>query len=129
LNTLQARISDACGEDNVDFVNASRIATKLLGNSIGANFFLTGFAWQRGLIPIPRLAIERAIELNGQAVRMNLEAFEWGRMSGDADRGSRETIDDVISNRSTRLESYQDRAYAQRYQDLVQRVRQAEAAG
>ena len=34
--------------------NASQVAVKLLGDSLGANLMLTGFAWQRGLIPDSR---------------------------------------------------------------------------
>ena len=34
------------------------IATKLLGDSIAANLFTLGFAWQKGLVPVSREAIE-----------------------------------------------------------------------
>ena len=40
---------------------------------------MLGAAWQRGLMPVSRAAIERAIELNGVAVEANKQAFEWGR--------------------------------------------------
>ena len=59
--------------------NASQVAVKLLGDSLGANLMLTGFAWQRGLIPIREDAILEAIELNGVAIDWNKEAFAWGR--------------------------------------------------
>ena len=51
----------------------------LLGDAIGANMLLLGFAWQKGLIPLSREAIERAIELNGVAVALNQRGLPWGR--------------------------------------------------
>ncbi|MFV0281599.1 MAG: indolepyruvate ferredoxin oxidoreductase family protein, partial [Rhodoblastus sp.] len=48
---VKAAIRDAAGE-NHGFVDASAAATALLGNSIGANMFMLGFAWQRGFVPL-----------------------------------------------------------------------------
>ena len=53
--------------------------TTLLGNSIGANMFMLGQAYQAGFVPLSSAAIRRAIELNGEAVAMNLAAFDWVR--------------------------------------------------
>ena len=64
---------------NAAFVDATANATALLGNSIAANMFMLGYAYQAGHVPLTAAAIEKAIELNGEAVRMNLEAFTWGR--------------------------------------------------
>ena len=61
------------------FVDATRIATALLGQSIGANMFMVGYAYQIGALPLSAEAIEKAIELNGEAVAMNIAAFRWGR--------------------------------------------------
>ena len=41
--------------------------------------FMLGFACQHGGLPLSAEAIERAIELNGEAVAMNIAAFRWGR--------------------------------------------------
>src|SRR3546814_3618976 len=60
-------------------MDATRTATALLGDSIATNLFMTGFAWQQGLIPISRQAIEQATELNGVAIEANKRAFDWGR--------------------------------------------------
>ena len=60
-------------------VEATRIATALLGDSIATNLFSLGYAYQHGLIPLSAAAIEQAIRLNGAAVKMNLDAFLWGR--------------------------------------------------
>ena len=78
-------IADA-GRDNAHFVDATRIANALFGQSIGANMFLVGYAYQLGKIPLSAAAIEKAIELNGQAVGMNRAAFHWGRRAVDRSR-------------------------------------------
>src|SRR5690606_3995650 len=65
------------GKTQVDYVEATRLATALTGNSIAANLFMLGFAWQKGTIPVSGEALERAIELNGVAVEMNRQAFIW----------------------------------------------------
>jgi indolepyruvate ferredoxin oxidoreductase len=55
------------------------------GEEIAMNFMLAGRAWQMGLLPIPKEAIMRAIELNGAMAQMNQQAFEAGRsMEGSA---------------------------------------------
>src|SRR5204862_2246712 len=76
---LRRAILTAAGRDNVSFIDASRLATALLGNSIASNIFLVGYAFQKGAIPLSAEAIEKAIEMNGEAVAMNQAAFRWGR--------------------------------------------------
>src|SRR5262249_39020891 len=76
---LKRALVTAAGRDNVSFVDASRLATALLGNSIASNIFLVGYAFQKGAIPLSAEAIEKAIEMNGEAVAMNQAAFRWGR--------------------------------------------------
>ena len=61
------------------FVDATAAAVAALGNAIGANMFMLGYAYQSGFVPLSSAAIRRAIELNGEAVAMNLAAFDWGR--------------------------------------------------
>ena len=45
---------------------------------------ITGYAWQKGMLPLSRDAILGAIELNGIAVDWNKQAFEWGRAGSRA---------------------------------------------
>ena len=62
-------------------IDATRIATALMGDAIAANLFMLGYAWQQGLVPISFDALMRAVELNGAAVEMNKTAFGWGRLA------------------------------------------------
>ncbi|MGC2856410.1 indolepyruvate ferredoxin oxidoreductase family protein [Novispirillum sp. DQ9] len=138
-------VNDAVGRDAADFIDATRIATTLLGDSIASNLFMVGFAWQKGLVPLSLEAIERAIELNRTAVEANKQAFLWGRRAAH-DRAAvealtqpgaqagfdhhkpSETVDEMIARRVTFLTAYQDAAYAERFRALVERVRDAERA-
>jgi indolepyruvate ferredoxin oxidoreductase len=135
---VRARLIAALSEENLDFIEASGIATYLLGDSIGSNLFLVGYAWQQGLLPLSRQAICDAIELNGVRVEWNQQAFEWGRraahnldavlelIGGGAEKRTSQPLEDFIKGRATDLVAYQDEAYARHYRDLVARVREAE---
>jgi indolepyruvate ferredoxin oxidoreductase len=144
IGELQRSISTATGTDRAEFLDATRIATGLLGDSIATNLFMLGYAYQRGTVPLTGEAIERAIGLNGVAVEFNQRAFRWGRRAAadlqlvearatppaavsDSHRLSR-TLDELIDRRATFLTEYQDRAYAARYARVVSRIREAEAA-
>ncbi|HVT71347.1 MAG TPA: indolepyruvate ferredoxin oxidoreductase family protein, partial [Trebonia sp.] len=61
------------------FADARQLCARLLGSDQFANMFLTGVAFQAGALPLPADAVERAIELNGAAVRANQQAFRRGR--------------------------------------------------
>ena len=67
-------------------VDATQLATALMGDAIATNLFMLGYAWQQGLVPLSFDAIMRAVELNGAAIEMNKTAFAWGRLAAvDAD--------------------------------------------
>ena len=140
----RAIIADA-GREKTHFIDATRAATVLFGNSVGANIFLVGYAYQLGAIPLSAASIERAIELNGEAVEMNKAAFHWGRRAvvepaaveamikpaPDATSDSRrlsQSFDELVARRVAFLTAYQDAAYAARYRRWVERVAGAEAA-
>ena len=142
---IKRAIMQAAGREKSRFVDATRLATALLGNSIGANIFLVGYAYQIGALPLSAGALERAIELNGEAVPMNLAAFRWGRRAAvDAAavealiaaragalspaRTLSQSFDEMLARRVEFLKAYQDAAYAARYRDRVARVQAAEAA-
>jgi indolepyruvate ferredoxin oxidoreductase len=143
---LRRAITSAAGREQTHFIDASKLAVGLLGNSIGANIFLLGFAYQLGAVPLSATAILEAIELNGEAVKMNQTAFGWGRRAavdlaavqalvepkaGLADADSRrlsETLEETIARRVAFLTNYQNAAYAERYRTAVENVRRTEAA-
>ena len=123
------------------FVEANRLATKLLGDAIGTNLFMVGYAFQKGLLPVSTEAIERAIELNRVAIEMNRKAFRLGRLAahdpaaieamatpqaGPENQRPAAGLAEIIERRVDFLTAYQDAAYAERYRDLVTRVEKTE---
>ncbi len=140
----RAIVADA-GRDKTHFVDASRAANALLGNTVGANIFLVGYAYQLGALPLAAASIEQAIELNGEAVEMNKAAFHWGRRAAvepaavealvkpapDATSDARklsQSLDETVERRVAFLTAYQDAAYAARYRRWVDKVKAIEAA-
>jgi len=67
--------------DKLHVVDATQLATGLLGDAIATNLFILGYSWQQGLVPISFDSLMRAIELNGAAIEMNKTAFAWGRLA------------------------------------------------
>ena len=140
----RAAIERFCGEGQVTFVEATDLARKLTGNTIGANIMLLGFASQQGWLPVRAASLEAAIIANGVAVAANLEVFRLGRLlahdaaivtaltkQGRAPRASQvvtENIDQAIARRINELTAYQDAAYAARYRELVADVAERETA-
>ncbi len=140
---LAQTIRVAVGESNADFVEATRYATALLGDSIATNLFMLGYAWQKGLVPVSGEALDKAIELNAVAVEFNKDAFLWGRRAAvDEGRVARAaepvtplrlkepeiatSLEDIVEKRIRFLTGYQNEAYARRYKNLVVRVQKAE---
>jgi indolepyruvate ferredoxin oxidoreductase len=143
VERLKRAITNAAGRDKTHFVDASRLAIGLLGQSIGANMFLVGYAYQLGALPLSAAAIEQALELNGEAVAMNVAAFRWGRRAAadlqavdanlpradeiDPARKLSQSLDEVVERRVAFLTSYQNARYARRYRSWVEKVKAAEA--
>ncbi|WP_299815060.1 indolepyruvate ferredoxin oxidoreductase family protein [uncultured Jannaschia sp.] len=127
------------------FHNFSDFAVALTGDEIGANMMMLGYAWQRGLIPLGRDAIARAVELNGVAVAANLAAFDWGRLlAHDADAVARAagpdrkgatplaemSTEEIIAHRKDHLRAYQNARLAEHYGARLDRFAEAlEAKG
>ena len=141
---LLGSIRDTAGDNLTEFVDATRVATGLLGDAISTNLFLLGYALQRGLVPVSLDAIERAIELNGVSIDANKQALTWGRIHATdpasvekaaspvvalaAREKSSTTLEEIVARRITLLTDYQDAAYAERYRALVETARIAEEA-
>ncbi len=122
------------GEERCDFVDATNLASSLTGNSLATNMFMVGVASQKGLLPIGTEAINRAIELNGTAVSLNKLAYKLGRMAvhdpavlerllaGQSTvpvEKRKVRLEEIVADRSARLEQYQDEAYARTYAGFV----------
>ena len=136
------QIREAVGVDaNAAAVDATALASALLGDGIFGNPFVLGFAWQRGWIPLAHETLLRAIELNGVAIDANQRAFEWGRAAAHDVEAVKKaafpaqviefrrasTLEEIVGRRVEFLTAYQNAAYAQRYRNLVERVRQVES--
>jgi indolepyruvate ferredoxin oxidoreductase len=141
---LKRAIIGHAGRERSHFVDAGRLATALLGNSIGANMFMLGYAYQLGALPLSAEAIERAIEMNGEAVLMNISAFRYGRRAAVDPNAIEALIEprpqeqnnslklsqsfaETVDRRAEFLTAYQNASYARRYRNWVEKVRTVEA--
>jgi indolepyruvate ferredoxin oxidoreductase len=134
--SLRGALLKAVRPGFADFCDATELAGKLVGDAVGANLFLVGLAWQRGLLPLSLQALEQAIALNGVAVSLNKAAFTWGRRAaldlpfvkqaaggGELDQQRLSTsLDESIARRVVFLTDYQHAAYAERYLSMVTHV-------
>jgi indolepyruvate ferredoxin oxidoreductase len=149
---IVAAVKTALEGGEPELVDATKLATALLGDSIASNLFMLGFAWQKGWVPLSLDALMRAVELNAAAVEMNKTAFNWGRMAAHDIAKVREaalgksaapvatisvvlddsrlssSLDDVVARRVAFLTDYQNAGYAAKYKSLVDKVRSAEQA-
>ena len=106
---IVSAISKALGNDaqatgKLSLVDATQLATALLGDAIATNLFVLGYAWQKSLVPIAFDSLMRAIELNGAAVEMNKTAFAWGRFAAIDPAGVAEAAG-LIRNAPTAAEA------------------------
>ncbi len=140
---LLRRLSAAAG-DNFTAIDGLRLASLLMGDTIAANMFMLGVAWQLGRLPLAHEAIMKAIELNAVQVDFNKQSFLWGRRAAhdlaavEKAATATSTIqfmpridmsrDAIITRSSAYLTEYQDEAYAERYKALVNEAVAAERA-
>ena len=131
---MKLALSAKVGPDSVQYIDANRISSKYLGDTIFSNTVLLGMAYQSKLLPLKRESLIEAIKLNGAAVDRNLLAFELGRYyvyqpeffqktkieeSNQADY----TFESILSYRSKRLEGYQNKKLARKYEALCKKAR------
>ena len=144
LERIKRAIATAAGHDLRHVLDATKIATELLGKSIGGNMLMIGYCYQIGALPLSAESIERAIELNGEEVAMNLAAFRYGRRAAadpaaikslikpkpeavnDALKLS-ESFAETVDRRVAFLTAYQNATYARRYRNWVEKIRTVEA--
>jgi indolepyruvate ferredoxin oxidoreductase len=139
--SLLASLRKLAGE-RLHAVDGTALTTQLMGDSIGTNIFMLGFAAQKGLLPVSLAAIEEAIRLNGVAVKANLNTLNWGRLAahdparveqlaraaggGGEPNQLPQTLDEVLASREKLLTAYQNPAYAQTYRSFIDPIRAAE---
>ena len=144
-NEMKNIISNATGDQNASFIEATAIATALMGDSIATNLFMMGFAYQKGFIPVSEEAIFQAITLNKVAVEANKRAFIWGRRTAHdkdvvvkiigtkranpkAAEDFTTSLADITAKRMEQLAMFQNKALATRYKAFVDKVAVAENA-
>lgn len=140
------------------YFDAIALSESLFGSHMPANLMLIGAAYQSGVIPVSAEAIEKAIELNGVAVKANIQAFRVGRrnvvepgwietlpikragdlkyetpLSAEAQAlvdsvGAEGELRRLLSIRVPELIAYQNAAYAKSYVAFVKQVADAERA-
>jgi indolepyruvate ferredoxin oxidoreductase len=136
------RVSEATLQ--TESLNASAMATALMGDAVATNVFLLGYTWQKGWIALEEASLMRAIELNGAAIPMNKAAFAWGRQAAldlpkvrqaaGLDKPGQVimmpprtlSLEALIADRTQRLTGYQNAAYARRYEAVVRQIAAAE---
>ena len=121
--------------------DANRYAESLFGDTVAANLMILGYACQKGLLPVSRGALERAVTLNGVAVENNLRAFRAGRLLAEQPKAidqllapaqvvqmaePLETVDQLISRLAQELTAYQSATYAQHFSEAIAKIHQAE---
>ena len=141
IETVERVIEEAVGRQ-VDYVDATKLATALMGDAIATNVFMVGYAYQKGLLPVSEAALLRGIEIIGVGVESNKRSFLWGRRAAENLKHVEkialptqvinitmpESLDGLIKKRAAFLTEYQNAAYAQKYLNLVDQVRQAESS-
>ncbi len=138
---LTALVADSIGREAAEFVSSTDLATAIMGDSIAANLFLLGYAYQKGTIPLSSDAIEQAIALNGVAIEANKRSFAWGRRAATdlalvsdiahpkmiTDEAPKQlSLEERIKLRVDELTKYQNKRYAARYLKLVDMTKDAE---
>ena len=137
---LLEKMRFVAGDEQVETFDAQALAEEFLGDTLAANILATGYAWQRGLVPLALESLMRAIELNGVAVDANQMAFSLGRLAaaapeaidglraGPADAPRDTSLQAQLSMDRAHLTAYQNAAWARRFEELLRAVEQREAA-
>ncbi|SHM65082.1 indolepyruvate ferredoxin oxidoreductase family protein [Cryptosporangium aurantiacum] len=145
---LRRAVAEQVGEGSVHVVDARRVAERVFADHLPANVVLLGVAFQRGALPLPLDALDRALGRRGAD---NRRAFEWGRwlahdpaaVAAALPADDRTMFDpspaalataadlveevppglrDLLIRRTAQVIDYQDVRRAQRYLDLVRPV-------
>ena len=136
LETLRARIDPSSRSELNRYVDAAAITTGLFGQSTTSNIFMLGCAVQLGAIPISTESIERAIEVwlcTRTSLRSDMDGGglwhpvrssplrTWGKQEP-------ESLPHLIDRLVDDLTDYQNRAYADRFQRVIDSLVRAEVS-
>ncbi|HEX5210848.1 MAG TPA: indolepyruvate ferredoxin oxidoreductase family protein, partial [Pseudolabrys sp.] len=145
VERIKRAVTQAAGKNAPHFVDVAKIASELLGRTLPSNMVGVGYCYQIGGLPVSAEAIEKAIELNGEDVAMNIAAFRYGRRAA-ADRKAIEALmkpapeldndslnlsrsfGETVERRVAFLTAYQNVRYAARYRRWVEKIQSAEAS-
>ncbi|MDH6164915.1 indolepyruvate ferredoxin oxidoreductase [Variovorax boronicumulans] len=144
VDLLLEKMRFVAGEEQVETFDAQSLAEEFLGDTLAANIVATGYAWQRGLVPLSLEALMHAIELNGVAVAANQSAFSLGRLAaGDpaaldqlraaplqaqAQQADQRPLDALLADARRQLTGYQNAAWAARFEARIRALQAAESA-
>ncbi|TNF04548.1 MAG: indolepyruvate ferredoxin oxidoreductase family protein [Sphingomonadales bacterium] len=130
-SALVAAIARALDGGTLHSLHASGLSTSLMGDSIGTNVLMLGYAAQKGLLPVSVESLEEAIRLNGAFVKGNLRIFAIGRLAAIAPEELARMIapppakledmslEAILESRKDLLTAYQNAAYANDYLEFV----------
>ncbi|BEP69706.1 indolepyruvate ferredoxin oxidoreductase family protein [Variovorax sp. V35] len=144
VDLLLEKMRFVAGEEQVETFDAQSLAEEFLGDTLAANIVATGYAWQRGLVPLSLEALMHAIELNGVAVAANQSAFSLGRLAaGDpaaldqlraapveaaAHQVDDRPLETLLADARRHLTGYQNAAWAARFEQRIRALQAVESA-
>ncbi len=117
-------------KEGLSLFNSTKLASKLMGDSIYSNILVLGAAWQKGLLPLSHAALKHAIKLNGAMIDQNLRAFEIGRWAALYPEEVEKILDssvvqiksslkERIEFRSKHLEAFQNKSLSKKFIEMI----------
>ena len=136
---LGERIAVVARPGHQHWADAAAITNAVFGDSITANLFVVGMAYQAGALPMPVESLLEAIDLNGVAVDANKAALELGRsfvadpdavnaLMNDAAAPEDASPTSDIERFASELTLFQNAKLAERYLATIESVSKREAA-
>ena len=131
---LKKHLENHLAIENLQFIDISKFAEHLVGDTVYANIMMLGIAAQKNLIPIDINSIKKAIELNGVAIKQNLMAFNWGRLLYEHPQDvfnsakikkiteNEKNINIYVDRFYKTLEQFQDKKYADLFLSKVNKI-------
>ena len=131
---LKKHLENHLAVENLQFIDISKLAEHLVGDTVYANIMMLGIAAQKNLIPIDISSIKKAIELNGVAIQQNLMAFNWGRLLSEHPQDvfnsakiekiteKEKNINTYVDRFYKTLEQFQDKKYADLFLSKVNKI-------